>query len=60
MSDKAEYMRQWRKGNTTARSRQTRAARARDRALRDLADKHPEEFARLLNIRRREEELPSL
>lgn len=56
--DKTDYIREWRRGNQTARDNQTRAARARRNALAQLAARHATEFKTMLNAHRKEEGLP--
>lgn len=57
---RAEYIREWRQGNDRARERQTRAERARRKALQELAEKYEWEFTDLLNKHRHDEGLPPL
>lgn len=60
MTGRSEYMREWRKDNKAARDRQTRAARARANALRQLAKSFPREFKSILDQCRKKEGLPPL
>jgi hypothetical protein len=55
---KADYIKAWRGANPDARDRQSRAARARTRAMRTLAERHKTEFKQLLEQYRKQEGLP--
>lgn len=57
---RAEYMRTYRATNDAQRDRAVRAARAKKRALMDLANVHHRAYIVLLNERRWQEGLPPL
>lgn len=58
-SGRAAYMRQFRKDNPDYVARQKKQQKARERALMDVANLHPTQYAMFLSIRRKELGLPS-